>query len=287
MAKKKKILRKDKSTLNTHSGTQCHRFMGISLSGGKADKTCIAVIEYFPEHKKVFLARLFERIKTEAEISADLKIIEHINEYNGHIDFVAMDTPLSLPVCIECELNCPGYESCHVPSIQWMRTKYKEILQEKKPKKIFTPYTQRCVEVYLSRELEESFEIQHALGANLAPLTARARFLKRRIQVPVIEVIPKISIWRLGLQAKVSKSHLRFHRHAIGGDESRRVILQSVSENKNIFIYHQDLKVMVENHHAFEAFVCAYTAFLKFKKQTENRPKNFPKDEFWVEFPKE
>jgi hypothetical protein len=264
----------------------CHRFMGIALSGGKSDKTCIAVIEYFPEHKKVFLARLFEKIKTEAEISADLKIIEHIEEYKGQIETVAFDVPLTLPTCLTCKLKCPGFEVCQVPQIEWMRDQYKEILKQKKPKKIFTPYTQRCSEVYLSHCLEENFEIHHALGANLAPLTARALFLQKRISAPVIEVSPKVSIWRLGMQAKVGKSHLKFHRHSVSGDESRRVILQSVADDKNIFIYHQDFKIMIENSHAFEAFICAYTAFLKFKKLTESRPKSFPAREAWIEIPK-
>ncbi len=271
---------------NLASSQKCHRFLGIALSGGKSDKTCIAVIEYFPEHKKVFLARLFEKIKTESEISADLKIIEHIQEYQGQIDSVAFDVPLTLPTCIGCKLSCPGFEICHVPQISWMRDRYKEILRNKKPKKMFTPYTQRCAEVFLSFELEENFEIHHALGANMAPLTARAHFLQKRIQVPIIEVSPKVSIWRLGNQAKVGKSHLKFHRHSVGGDESRRVILHSIAEEKNIFIYHQDMKIMVENSHAFEAFVCAYTGFLKFKKLTETKPKNFPSKEAWIEIPK-
>lgn len=272
---------------NLSTQQKCHRFIGIALSGGKSDKTCFAVLEYFPEHKKVFLARLFEKIKTEAEISADSKIIEHIEEYKGQIETIAMDVPLTLPTCLTCRLNCPGHEICHVPQVQWMRDKYKDILKTKRPQKLFTPYTQRCAEVFLNHEMEESFETQHALGANLAPLTARALFLQKRIKGNLIQVATKASIWRLGLQAKVAKSHLRSHRHSVGGDESRRVILNSIAEEKNIFIYHQDTKIMVDNNHAFEAFVCAYTAFLKFKKLTEPKPKNFPKNEAWVEFPRE
>lgn len=275
------------SKKTSHLDSQnCHRFIGISLSGGKSDKACLAVIEYFPEHKKVFLARLFEKIKTEAEVSADSKIIELINQYHRKIDSVAMDVPLSLPTCISCKLKCPGYEVCEVPQVVWMREQCKKHNEDKRPKKMFTPYTQRCAEVFLTHNLEEHFEVHNALGANLAPLTARALFLKRRIDVPIIEVSPRISVWRLGIDAKVAKSHLKFHRHSVGGDESRRVILNSLSEKKNIFIYQQDAKVMVDNNHAFESFICAYTAFLKFKNLTEAKPKNFPKKEAWIEIPK-
>jgi hypothetical protein len=41
---------------------------------------------------------------------------------------------------------------------------------------------------YLSFEMEEKFQIQHALGANQAPLTARAHFILRRLRAQAIEV---------------------------------------------------------------------------------------------------
>jgi len=264
-----------------------HRFIGISLSGGKNDKACVAVVEYFPEHKKLFLARLYEKIKTEEFISADLKIHEIISQFGDQIDYVAFDAPLTLPKCLNCKLKCPGYETCTTPEMEWMRDFYAVVNKGKKPKKMFTPYTQRCVEAYIAHGLEENFEIHQALGSNMAPLTARALFLQRRMHVEAIEVFPKLSVWRLGKEMKVAKSHLKFHKHAIGGDVSRSVFLQHLTDRKGVFIYQQDMKSMVENNHAFEAFICAYTAFLKFMKQTQPRPANFPKNEAWIEFPRD
>ena len=53
---------------------EVQRFIGISLSGGKADKACVAVVEYFPKFKKLFLSNMFERIKSEgnSELVAQL-----------------------------------------------------------------------------------------------------------------------------------------------------------------------------------------------------------------------
>jgi hypothetical protein len=263
-----------------------NRFIGLSLSGGKSDKACVAVVEYFPEHKKIFLARLYEKIKTEEFISADLKIHEIITQFHDEIDSIAFDVPLTLPACVNCKLKCPGYETCSVSQMEWMRNFYNEVNKQKKPKKMFTPYTQRCVEAYIAHGLEENFEIHHALGSNLAPLTARAQFIHRRLHLPAIEVFPRLTIWRLGQELRVAKSHLKFHKHAVGGDESRKAFLQALAERKGVFIYQQDLKAMIENNHAFEAFVCAYTGFLKHMKQTESRPADFPKGEAWIEFPK-
>ncbi len=262
------------------------RFIGVSLSGGKADKACIAVVEYYPEHKKVFLSRLFEKIKSEpGDTSADLKIHQILSQYENETVSVAFDVPLQLPECVTCVQKCPGYEVCNVSSIKWLREHYERTNLKKKPKKIFTPYTQRCAETYLAEELEEPFELHHPLGSNLAPLTARARFIARRLKMNFIEVIPKLSIWRLGLQLKVNKSHLRFHRHAVDSDESRRAILQAMAEKLGVFIYQQDLKAMIDNNHAFEAFISAYTGFLAGQKLTEKRPAEFPKSESWIEFP--
>jgi hypothetical protein len=42
---------------------------------------------------------------------------------------------------------------------------------------------------------------------------------------------------------------------------------------------------MIENNHAFEAFIAAYTGFLSHQKKTEKRPVDFPKAESWIEFP--
>jgi hypothetical protein len=275
---------RSKSTISADK--KSYRFIGVSLSGGKSDKACVAILEYFPEHKKIFLARLFEKIKTEEIISADLKIHEIITQFGKEVESVAFDVPLTLPKCLRCSLPCPGYEVCNLDEIKWLRNFYQEVNKGKKPKKMFTPYTQRCAESFVSHALEEPFDIHHTLGSNVAPLAARAQFIQRRLDLKCIEVFPKLSVWRLGQKLKVPKSHLRFHKHIVGGDESRKIFLQHLCDREGVFIYQQDLRAMVENNHAFEALICAYTGYLKFLGQTEARPSGFPKKEAWVEFPK-
>ncbi|HEX7674931.1 MAG TPA: DUF429 domain-containing protein [Bdellovibrio sp.] len=269
---------------STHAG-EVHRFIGISLGGGKTDKACVAIVEYYPKHKKVFLSRLVEKIKSDEVHSADFKIQEIIDQYHNTIDTVAFDVPFRLPFCVQCDPKCPGIEACPQPHVQWMWDYTRKLHKRKKPRKLFTPYTQRCVEMYLSTEIEEPFILQHAMGANCAPLLARAMYIKRRLSTPCIEVFPKLSVWRIGRSLHVMKSHLLFHKHAIGGDESRRVILNALSTHNVAFVYDQDVKLMIENNHAFESFICALTAFLQFKGLTEPRPAGFPESEDWIEFP--
>ncbi|MBC7464630.1 MAG: DUF429 domain-containing protein [Bdellovibrio sp.] len=264
------------------------RFLGVSLAGGKSDKACVALIEYYPKNQKIFLSRLYEKIKSEERISADLKIHELIEQNKDTLEYVAFDVPWRLPSCITCQLPCPGYEVCKEPHITWMWSHFETKNKKKKPKKIFTPYTQRATEMYMATELEETFMLHNALGSNTAPLLARANFITKRMppQLKCIEVYPKLTLWRIGRTLDVMKSHLRHHRAAFGGDESRRLFLHAMSERNLTFIYHQDMKQMIENSHAFDAFMCALTGFLKYKGLTEKKPVDFPPYEDWIEFPK-
>ncbi len=263
------------------------RFVGVSLGGGKSDKACVAILEYYPSNKKIFLSRLFEKIKSEGKISGDSKIHDLIDQDHEGTELIAFDTPWRLPNCMNCTQKCGGYETCKEPHVLWMWKHFNEHSSKKRPKKLFTPYTQRCIEMYLQTELEQTFHMHHAMGANSAPLLARAHFIHQRItQVECIEVFPKLTLWRLGKALKMMNSQLNDHRAAFGGDESRAQFLQTLNDNDIAFIYNQDMKHMVENNHAFEAFLCGFTAFLKYKGVTEKRPKDFPKNEDWIEFPK-
>ena len=153
---KKKTTKKAAAVSKSHAG-DVHRFIGLSLGGGKADKACLAVVEYYPKHKKVFLSRLVERIKSDEVHSADFKIEEIIGQYHGEIDTLAVDVPFHFPLSLMSEKNSPGYDESKEPHIQWMWNYTRKLHKKKKPRKLFTPYTQRCVEMYLSSELEEPF----------------------------------------------------------------------------------------------------------------------------------
>lgn len=263
------------------------RFAGVSLGGGKTDKTAVAVIEYYPEQKRVFLRSLRERLRAEDGHSSDLVLHKVLTEEEKGLTSIAFDAPLQLPKCVRCEVKCPGYEKCREPEIKWMWEVHRKRDKDKRPNKIFTPYTERCAEIHIANNLEEPFHPSHALGSNAAPLAARAVFLARRLAVPLVEVFPKLSLWRMGLALRIPKSYLRFHRHAVDSDEARLYILKTLVEKQIAFIYQQDINLLVENSHAFDAFICALTGFLKHRGQTEKPPVGFPKRERWIDFPKD
>ena len=259
------------------------RFAGVALGGGKTDKTAVAILDFFPSQNRVFLRNLRERvsgctIKGE-ELTADEALLEILNEEESDLSIIAFDVPLTLPVSIS------GSSKDEEKVLAWMRKQHDKRSKEKRPNKMFTPYTVRAAEIYIAHELEEPFHPPHALGSNHAPLTARAHFLKKRLKQKLIETYPKLTLWRIGETLQMPKSHLRFHRHAVDSDEARHYILKALIEKEIAFIYQQDLKAMVENNIAFEAFLCALTAFLHYRGQTEKPPADFPKTEAWIDFP--
>lgn len=263
-----------------------HRFIGVSLGGGKTDKTCLSVIEYYPQQKKIFLSRLFDKIKTEGDISADWQVHKLITKCPPPLESISFDVPLQLPKCVTCRLKCPGYELCEEPEILWMWKHYRQLETSKSPPRLFTPYTERCVEQYLQSQLEEPFHLQHSLGANFAPLTARAHYLRRRLDFNTLEVFPKLSLWRIGTALDLPKSNLKYHRHWDSGTASRQMILSRMMERNLAFIYDQDVKTLVDSPQAFDSFLCALTGLLSFLGHCEARPRGFPPKESWIAIPK-
>ena len=261
------------------------KFIGISLGGGKSDRTAITILEYYIEQQKLIVNSVFDRLKTEGEKSADLKIHEILEQYKKDTKFVAIDVPLSLPKCFRCELKCPGYEICEETEIKWMWKQYGQRAQKNKNHKMFTPYTQRCSETFWSEELEGGWSVGDALGSNQAPLLARGRFIQRRAQQVFIEVIPRLSLLTWAKSVKISKIQVNSHRHSASGMIAREYLLRHLADELDIFIYEHDRNLMAEHLVAFDSLWAALTAFWKFKKQCQLPPKDFPKTEGWIEVP--
>lgn len=264
------------------------RFMGLSLGGGKTHRTHLAVIDYFVDNQKVFLTHLFRDLGESSGKSGDTQLIELIKQNNTNLNSITVDYPLSAPKCMRCRLKCPGVEDCKEEEIQWMWGFYNKLDEKKRPNKIFTPYTERCADQWLSQEMDIPVANDHALGSNRAPLYMRGQFLKKRLErIRLQEAQLKLTVWRLGRALKISKTPLLFYKHSVDGEHHRQVILDKLVDKEWIFIYSQDLKHMVRDGFVFEAVLAAFTGVLNYQKLCERPPKNFPKGESWLLFPKD
>lgn len=265
---------------------ECHRFAGVCLGGGKTDKTAVVVVEYYPSYQKVFVRKIYSRVGPVDELSADFVLHDILTKQETDLELIGFDAPLSLPPFFKPKFAATLFEKSKDPEVKWLFKSYEKRNHEKRPDRYPTPYTERPIDFHIQNHLEEAFHISHALGANAAPLAARAMYLNRLIKIKSIEVFPKLSIWRIGLGLKIQKSYLKFHRHPVDSEEARQYILRKMMDEKLLFIYQQDLKHLVEEPDCFDALFVALTAYLKFSGQCEKPPKDFPKGAAWIEFPR-
>jgi hypothetical protein len=286
------------------------RYLGLELSGAKNPKTTIAVLEYYPKEKKVFLLDLHSGIGTDDHANADDALIESIQDHaDDHVRgrpemSIGVSTPLTLPPCLGCNKRaCQSAKGCASSDVKWMQQFYERsaLTPPKKPvskkiakqKDFFTPYTQRPVELWLRFDVMKKipdrvrFEIDEAMGGNRAPLTARLHYLQKHLKkFSMIEVLPKLTVALLMPSLKLTWRHLRLYRSIEEGAHAREAILERMCEHLNIFIYDRDLKKLTTHLNAFDAFICAYTAILKDRGECANPPRGFPLASGWVDYPK-
>lgn len=264
------------------------RFMGLSLGGGKTHRTHLAVIDYFVDNNKVFLSHLSRDLGEEGGKSGDTHLVELIKRNSENLESISVDFPLVPPPCAAESHRCPGVESCKEPEVRWMWSYYHKLEVKKRPHKIFTSYTERAVDQYLSQEMEIPVPNDHALGSNRAPLYMRGQFLKKRLgKIKLQEVQPRLSVWRVGRALKISKTPLLFYKNSVDGEGHRHTIVDKLVDTEWLFIYSQDLKHMVRDGFVFDAVMAAFVGFLKYKGLCEEPPKGFPKKAAWLMFPKE
>jgi hypothetical protein len=281
------------------------RYLGLDLSGAKNAKTTIAVLEHYPKEGKVFLLDVHPGIGADAHTSSDEALIETIRDHADEHPHLKMgiNVPLVLPPCITCtKKSCPLPHSCVVPAVKSMRTlharhriapKKSTSKRTARSKDLFTPYTQRPVELWLRHEVlpklpqKIRFEIDETLGGNKAPLTARMHFLRMHLaQYEMHEVLPKLTVALLSHSLKIPARTIAQYRQPDEGVHAREAIVERMSDSLDLFIYERDLKKITQNLNAFDAFLCAFTVLLHDRNQCVNPPRGFPVQSGWIRYPK-
>lgn len=276
------------------------RILGLELSGAKSAKTSLAVLEYYPKEKKIFLLDIYDKIGSDKEEeSSDVVLLDTLHEIkasgNTKEFLLGVNVPLTLPPCIECtKVKCPLPQKCTVPEVKWMRDQVHSANTRDAKIRVrdFTPYTQRPFEIFARYKIleklnpEARFEVDEALGGNKAPLTARMQFLKRHLKnFSLIEVLPKLTVASLCMELRLPRRLYQNYRKPEEGFDARLTLLEHICEDHDIFIYDRDLKKCATYLTAFDAFICAYTALLSDKGETVKSPKGFPKQSGWIEYP--
>lgn len=272
------------------------RYLGLELSGAKNQKTSLAVLEFYPREKKIFLLDIYDKITHRENQTSDEALLEVIEEMDQEVMGMGVNVPLELPPCVTCtEESCPLPVNCNITSVKWMRElsqKTHENSSSLNRQKDFTPYTQRPIELWIRHHIfpkipaSALFEVDETLGGNRAPLTARMNFLKRHLKnIFLYEVWTKLSVAILASRLGLPKRVIQTYRHLEDGAISREEILLALTGNKEMFIYEADLRKLSQNLTAFDAFICAWTALLAHRKQCVPAPEHFPLQSGWIQFP--
>lgn len=185
-------------------------FIGVDLGGGKGKTTALCRLRV-PEKPSPDAEVIVEDQGAGASFY-DEQLIDYLLRFADKA-VLAIDAPLSLPVCVRCTLaHCPGTARCQVPTVAWFRQRDEKKLAvelstgsvpegRSRGKPRYTPYTQRATEVLLHEE--HGITPRETLGQGMGPLTARMAFLRRalgdryRLHHNLLEVYPKATLTQL------------------------------------------------------------------------------------------
>jgi len=273
-----------------HLNKDFQRFLGLELSGPKNERSSLCVLDYSIKTHRLIVVDIETKLVGANQTAADeilISLVKQSLKDTHTFSGLACQAPLSLPPFFKHFLE--KKEGAHFSRTKDSETRWMDQIWKKtKPRpRPFEPYLQRPSEIWLKYHCTENFQLGDALGANLAPLTARMQFLKTRFPEPLFEVFPRATVTRivssLGLNKNITKDYSDLER----GLQTREVFFEMLLKKfPQIFIYDKDLDSMITHLNCFHSFINAFTLFLESKDQCESRPKNFPQKSTWVEIPK-
>ena len=280
-------------------GQDFYRILGLEVGGAKNERTALAVLNYYPKHKRLLVVDIDQQLSGQDDLSTDEVLIDRLSELsipkkNPEKSFqefwgLGVHGPLSLPPSFSIEpTKSAGKAAISMtsrdPQIKWMN----EVWQGLKPRpRPFCPYLQRPAEVWLRYVCGDKFMINEALGSNMAPIAVRLNFLKSFFPQPLVEVYPRATLLRIISSLGLPK---RFAAKVSDLDEGlsmREEFFEHLLDRlPQLFVYERDLEKMIVSPPAMNAFLCALNMFLVKQKQTEVAPGTFPKEASWIPLPK-
>jgi len=267
------------------------RNLGFEVSGAKNDKSAVAVLDFYPKTERLILSEIEFKLSGIEEMSSDDFLLQTLQSYcpeGVRLNGCGVHGPLDLPPQFLESLadNDPAHPKSQLrqDQIAWMIEQWRRLKPSPRP---FSTYHERPCEIFLRYLTKEKFLCAEALGANLAPITARLQVLKSRLPHPLHEVNPRATLARLISSLGVNKNLYRDFSDLEKGVSVREKIFAEINKKApQLFIYEKDLELMILNLNCFYAFLCAFQEHLIARDLAEVPPKNFPKGAGWIYLPK-
>jgi len=250
------------------------RFIGLRLTGSQNPYTSISVLDYYDDEKRIFLSESLKDLNTKNKL--DIKLIEILKNLKNEANtYIITNAPLSIPPCIVCDnKSCLGVELCENQDVVFLKNTKDNNLR---------PYTQRPEDVFLKHKFK-NIEIQtEALGSNLAPLTARIRYINKNLNdYKFYETNINVILYCIIKDLNLPEPYLKKYKNIIVGNRIRKSIIRSIEEKDYIFMYEKDYEETERNINLFEAFILAISSFyLKKNKYILNKQMLIPDGEIF------
>jgi hypothetical protein len=259
------------------------RMMGLELAGPHSQRTALSVLDFYPQTSRIVLSHLHITLGSTAEQSSDGHLIELLHKHRNEVSensFVGLclQAPLSLP---------PFFKKDSEKKIEekWLS----DLWNKTKPKpRSFLPYLNRPLDVWLRYFTPEKFQVPEALGANLAPLTARVQALKEKLPAPLFECHPRASMTRITHAASFNKHWAKLYTDTEKGLRTRNDFLTRFFQSyPQIFIYEGDKENLIVDLPAFQSFISAFSLFLNYRNMCDPKPESFPASASWTLLPRQ
>lgn len=193
---------------------------------------------------------------------------------------IAIDAPLTQAACGRCTRPvCPGTEACEDPSVVWLRTAGRALVQKvveqvasgnstiavrggSVPQARLAPYAHRATDVVMT--YQRGFLPLSQLGAANSAITARANQLRRRLRGAgyqlhgnLLEVSPPATIAALcGTRAA------RGYKRDADAWVTRAHVVEKLADLSFAPQSRMAREDVLRNDHCFDAVISAYTAYL-------------------------
>lgn len=262
------------------SATTAYRSIGLDLSGSRNQKTCVAVLDFYPKGHRIILSELKTDLGPKSEMSGDdalLGFLEDLVDPKFKVAGVATTAPVSLPPFFLSAAICQE-------QIAWVDSLLPKTERVQKP---FISYLQRPVEFWLRYLSKERFaNVGDAFGSNWAPLTARLAFLKTQIKTEFTEIFFRGALLRILPSLGLKKELVDEYNDLENGLKTRDLIVRKLCDAlPQLFIYDGDVDRLILDLPCFHAFVAAICQHLDLQNLCDEKPRGLPASATWVLIP--
>ncbi|MBA3540088.1 MAG: DUF429 domain-containing protein [Deltaproteobacteria bacterium] len=247
------------------------RFVGVDLGGGRGKTTAVAELRSGPDGG----AQVVEVATRSGQRAwTDDTLFERLG---GRPDIaIAIDAPLTAPACGRCDRPvCPGMETCVDPSVVWLRTTGRALVQKVAAETVGGSRTYTSMpQVRIAGYAHRATDLVMTYQRGLLPLTtlnsahgavaARANQLRRRLRgagfelhTNLIEVSPAATI-----AAVCGETLARGYKRDADPWRTRAMILERLGDLSFAPQSRMAREEVLQNDHCFDAVISGYTAYL-------------------------